>query len=394
MIYSDFNGIKISSLGYGCMRFPEIDGMINKEETFKLIDYALENGINYFDTGYSYHSGTSEIVLGEALARHKRDSYFIATKYPGHQLFRNYDPKLFFEEQLKKCGVDFFDFYLLHNICESSWPVYTSEKWGVVDYFAEQKRAGRIKHLGFSCHAEPELLEEILERYGEHLEFCQIQFNYLDYTLQRAKEKYEILQRYNKPIWVMEPLRGGKLARLLPEQENKLKALRPDDSIASWSFRWLQQHSGVKVVLSGMTTMEALQENINTFSTEKPLSDDENALLYEIAESLKSSVPCTKCRYCCAECPKGLNIPMLIQAYNDINVQFSWTPAMMIDTLPDDKRPSACIGCGRCMRACPQKIKIPEVLRKLNEKLKVSPSWMQASREREHIAEEMRTHLE
>ena len=200
----------------------------------------MKCGVNYFDTAYPYHGGVSEIVMGESLSRYPRESYYLATKYPGHQLSSTYDPEAVFEEQLKKCGVEYFDFYLLHNVYENSIQVYTDAKWGILEYFAEQKRRGRIRHLGFSSHGSIQILEEFLEYAGEHMEFCQIQLNYLDWTLQKAKEKYEMLTDRGIGVWVMEPIRGGRLARLSQEEEACLRKMRPEESSAAWALRFVQ----------------------------------------------------------------------------------------------------------------------------------------------------------
>ena len=195
MIYSEFQGKQLSQLGFGAMRLPCLaDGSIDEEQVAQMTRMAMEAGVNYFDTAYPYHGGQSERVMGRVLSKYPRESYYLATKYPGHQILSSgYNPAEIFEEQLKKCGVDYFDFYLLHNVNEKSVEVYTDPKWGIVDYFKEQKRLGRIHHLGFSSHAQVEGLEKFLDAYGQDMEFCQIQLNYMDWTLQKAREKYELL---------------------------------------------------------------------------------------------------------------------------------------------------------------------------------------------------------
>ena len=391
MLYNDFKELKLSRLGFGTMRFPTLPGKtaadIDYEQTEKIIKYAMDNGVNYFDTAYVYHGGMSEVVLAKILKQYPRETYYIATKYPGHSISNSYNPAEIFEDQLKKCDVDYFDFYLLHNVYEESINVYTDSKWGIVDYFVKQKKLGRIKHLGFSSHGRPDNLKEFLDLYGNEMEFCQIQLNYLDWTLQNAKEKYELLTKRNIPVWVMEPVRGGKLANLDEASENVLKNSRHDESIASWAFRWLMKLPNVKMILSGMSNMEQVVDNINTFSTDKALSDDEVKLLLNIADSkLKNSVPCTSCRYCCDVCPKGLDIPMLINVYNDLSFEAKFTSAMLVEFMEKDKRPEACIGCGACMKMCPQKIEIPIILDRLSEKLTEVPKWADICRERDELA--------
>ena len=392
MQYRDFQGKKLSLLGFGAMRLPKLeDGSINYELTEQIIDRAIEAGVNYFDTAYPYHAGHSERVVGKILSKYPRESYYIATKYPGHQFMDTYDPAEIFEEQLEKCGVDYFDFYLLHNVNESSMPTYLDKRWGIIDYFVEQKRLGRIRHLGFSTHGMPENLEEFLNIAGEHMEFCQIQLNYLDYTLQRANEKCKMLNERNIPIWVMEPVRGGKLVGGLPgAAKEKLAKLRPNESAASFGFRFLSDIEGVTVILSGMSDMAQIEDNIKTFSTGEPLSAEEREILLDIAEGMKRSIPCTSCGYCLDGCPMGLNIPMLIEVYNYVRVSADVNARLKIETLPEDKRPTACIGCGACSAICPQKIDIPTVLSEFSVALEKIPSWAKISAERAAEAKRIR----
>ena len=385
MIYSELQDKRLSLLDFGTMRLPtNADGSIDEARVAEMTAYALEHGVNYFDTAYPYHGGESERVIGKVLSNYPRNSYYLATKYPGHQISSTgYNPAETFEDQLRKCGVDYFDFYLLHNVYEKSMEVYLDPKWSIVEYFKEQKRLGRIKHLGFSCHAETKGLKEFLDACGEDMEFCQIQLNYLDWTLQDAKGKYDLLTQRGIPVWVMEPVRGGRLASLSDAEEAKLKALRPDDSIASWGFRFLQGLPNVKMVLSGMSNMEQMVDNVKTFSEDKPLSAGETALLLEIAEGMKDSVPCTACRYCCDGCPAGLDIPSLISTYNEIRFSPAVNVAMRIEFMPEDKKPTACIGCGQCTQMCPQNIDVPGALKDFAEKLSKLPSWAEICRQRE-----------
>lgn len=263
---------------------------------------------------------------------------------------------------------------------------YLDPRLGIIDYFKEQKRLRRIKHLGFSCHALTQGLSEFLNRCGEDMEFCQIQLNYLDWTLQDARGKYELLTKRHIPVWVMEPVRGGKLASLSEAEEARLKTLRPEESVAAWGFRFLQGLPNVTMVLSGMSNMEQMEDNVKTFSEEKPLSTAETDLLLEIAEGMKDSVPCTACRYCCDGCPKGLDIPGLIRTYNELQVAPALNAVMRIEFLPEDKKPTACIACGKCARICPQNIDIPGVMRDLSERLSKLPSWAEICRQREEAA--------
>ena len=382
MQYNDFQDLSLSRLGFGTMRLPTKEGAIDTDLTTQMIDYALEHGINYFDTAYPYMGSKSEIVVGQALARHPREKFFLADKFPGHQIAETYYPEEIFEEQLQKCKVDYFDFYLLHNIYENSFFVYTDPQWHIIPYFIEQKKKGRIRHLGFSCHANIETLRKFLDLYGDVMEFCQIQLNYLDWTLQKAKAKYDLLTERGIPVWVMEPVRGGKLANLPEEDRQKLAAIRPDESAAAWAFRWLTSLPNVKMILSGMSNLPQMKDNVKTFSTDKPLNNNEIQMLFDIAEKMKDSVPCTACRYCCDGCPMQLDIPMLMQSYNDLHFATSLTPVMQIEALPEEKRPSACIACGACASACPQKIDIPDIMAKLSDLYSKQPSWASMCKER------------
>ena len=393
MLTNEFQGITLSRLGFGTMRLPVIGGNaaeIDEKQVDEMVDYAISHGINYFDTAYPYHGGMSEKVIGKSLSRYPRESWYLATKYPGHQLSSSYDPAAVFEEQLEKCGVDYFDFYLLHNVYENSIQVYTDERWKIVDYFAEQKRKGRIKHLGFSCHGRVDTLREFLDYCGDKMEFCQIQLNYLDWTLQDAKEKYELLTERGLGVWVMEPVRGGRLAKLSETETARLREMRPDESCAAWAFRFLQGLPNVKMILSGMSDMAQLVENVETFQSEKPLTEAEQSALLDMAEGMKNSIPCTACRYCCDGCPQGLDIPMLIATYNEIRFSPAINVAMRLEALPDEKRPSACIGCGKCARICPQNIDIPGAMKGLAEEVAKLPSWEEICRQREEAAKKAR----
>ena len=392
MQYAKACGEEISRLAFGTMRLPlKKDGSIDEERVKEMTDHAMAHGVNYYDTAYPYHDGMSEIAIGKALAKYPRESFKLATKFPGHQFMKQYDCDGIFHEQLAKCGVGFFDFYLLHNIYENSLSTYQNRDYGIVDYFVEQKKLGKIKHLGFSTHARTENLEEILDFLGDRIDFCQIQLNYLDWTLQDAAGKIELLRSRGIPVMVMEPLRGGKLADLGDENNAKLKALRPQESIASWSFRWLMNIPEVATVLSGMSDLDQMKDNVRTFSEGEPLDGKEWNMMLEIAETLKKGVPCTACRYCLAGCPMKLDIPMLLAGYNDLKFASALTVKMQMDGTPEEKWPDKCVGCGACAAVCPQHIDIPETLREYNEMLRTGPTWADLCRQREEIAEKART---
>lgn len=376
MIYRDFCGKKLSALGMGCMRLPVTDeknSSIDKSATREMIDYAIKNGVNYFDTAWGYHDGESENIVGEILSEYPRDSFYIATKFPGYDVSNMTKVEEIFEEQLKKCRVDYFDFYMFHNVCESNIEEYLDRQYGIYDYLMKQKENGRIRHLGFSTHGTLDTMKRFIDAYGKDMEFCQIQLNWVDWKMQNAKAKVEMLKEQGIPVWVMEPVRGGKLATLEEEYANELKTLRPDATPAEWSFRFLQSIPEVVVTLSGMSDMKQLIENIATYSEEKPLSEKETEKLFSVADAMtsKTTLPCTACRYCTTHCPMELDIPNLIDLYNEhVYSGGGFLAPMAIGSLPDDKKPSACLSCRACEAVCPQNIKISEMMSDFVEKLK------------------------
>ena len=368
MIYRDFQDLKLSALGMGAMRLPVIDGndgVVDEKAAAEMVDYAMSQGVNYYDTAWGYHEGNSELVMGRALKKYPRESFYLADKFPGYDLANMPKVKEIFPKQLEKCQVEYFDFYLFHNVCEMNIDAYLDEKYGIYEYLKEERDAGRIRHLGFSAHGSYDVMKRFLEAYGKDMEFCQIQLNYLDWSFQDAKAKVELLKEYNIPVWVMEPLRGGKLAKLDEADEAKLKALRPDEGIPAWAFRFLQSIPEVKVVLSGMSDMDQLKDNIATFAEDKPLSDQEMTTLLGIADEMvkKIVLPCTACRYCTTHCPQGLDIPYLLSLYNAHCFSGGgFIAPMVLQSIPEDKQPSACIGCRSCEAVCPQQIKISEAM--------------------------------
>ena len=374
MTYNDFGEMKISALALGCMRLPVIDGDDSKPDqnaVNEMVAYAMENGVNYYDTAWGYHAGNSEIAIGNALSEYPRNSFYLASKFPGYDLSNMPKVKEIFEKQLEKCKVDYFDFYLFHNVCEMNIEQYLDEQYGIFDYLTEQKKNGRIKHLGFSSHGSCEVIKRFLDAYGSEMEFCQLQINYLDWEFQDARKKVELVKSYGLPVWVMEPVRGGKLVSLEPKYETALRNLRPDETTVGWAFRFLQS-IGATTVLSGMSNMEQLKQNIDIFSENKPLSDKEMSVILKIADDMVNpkTLPCTACRYCTTHCPMELDIPFLISLYNEHYFSDGgFIAPMALMSLADDKQPSACIGCGSCEAVCPQQIKIPEALAKFSEML-------------------------
>ena len=368
MIYREFQDLKLSALGMGAMRLPVItgdDSQIDEEAAKAMVDYAMSHGVNYYDTAWGYHGGQSELVMGRALKAYPRDSFYLATKFPGYDLSNLDKVEEIFEKQLEKCGVEYFDFYLFHNVCEKNIDAYLDPKYGIYEYLTEQKKKGRIRHLGFSAHGSYDVMKRFLEAYGEAMEFCQIQLNYLDWSFQDAKRKVELLEEYHLPVWVMEPLRGGKLASLDEKDAVRLAALRPEETVPAWAFRFLQSLPQVTVVLSGMSNMEQLQENIRTFEEDRPLNEKEMKELLAVADDMVSRIalPCTACHYCVSHCPQELDIPGLISLYNEhCFTGGGFIAPMVMSTIPKEKWPNACIGCRSCEAVCPQEIKISEAM--------------------------------
>ncbi len=385
MIKKNFQDMELSSLGLGNMRLPTLSegGAIDEVKARELIEYAYASGVNYFDTAFMYHGGKSESFVGKVLNQYPRESWYLASKMPGHSL-RQSNGKLefigmlaglpsmtvaeIFEEQLKRCGVDYFDFYMLHNVCETAYDIYTNEELGIVNYLLEQKKAGRIRHLGFSAHGRADTIENFLNLYN-CFEFVQIQLNYMDWKLQDAAKKYEVITNHGIPVIVMEPVRGGQLVSLDEQAHSMLKEARPNDTIASWAFRFLQSLPNIPVVLSGMSNMEQLKENLALFSNPDPTTDAENELLQKVVATMADMVPCTGCRYCCDGCPQKLNIPKLISMYNEMTNAMHFSLQFTLNAMKEHELPTACIACGACSELCPQNIDIPDIMKKFEAEL-------------------------
>ncbi|HIS85730.1 MAG TPA: aldo/keto reductase [Candidatus Faecivicinus avistercoris] len=368
MIYRKFQDLQLSALGMGAMRLPVVDGndaVIDEPAAVEMVDYAMAHGVNYYDTAWGYHNGQSELVMGRALKRHPREKFYLATKFPGYDLANMPKVREIFPKQLEKCQVDYFDFYLFHNVCEMNIDAYLDPKYGIYDYLMEQKRAGKIRHLGFSAHGSIDVMKRFLDAYGKDMEFCQIQLNWLDWKFQDAEGKVKLLREHNIPVWVMEPLRGGRLARLSDEEAAKLAALRPDEAPAAWAFRFLQAIPEVTVTLSGMSNLEQLKQNIATYETDAPLNGEEWKALMSVADDMlgRKILPCTACHYCVSHCPQGLDIPSLLELYNEHNFTGGgFIAPMALSALPEDKRPTACLHCHSCEAVCPQQIKISDAM--------------------------------
>ena len=366
-------GIEVSRLGFGCMRFPtKTDGTIDREKSLDLIDYAYLHGVNYFDTAYRYHEGESEEFVKEALSRYPRESYYLATKFPigfMPEVSEEAVDKIF-DEQLKKTCAGYFDFYLVHDL---SAPNFQRMKYlKVLEKLEKRKAAGQIRHLGFSFHDTPAVLQEIVDYYDKW-EFCQIQLNFLDWTYQDAKGQYEILTQKGIPVIVMEPVRGGAFAELGKESDELLKAARPNDSIASWAMRYCGSLPNVHVILSGMTEMYQVEDNVKTFENFEPFTQKDYELIEEVLKIRERTrtIPCTSCRYCVEYCPQGINIPEMFSIYNRYMITGS-SYALNEDINSTDPKnlPKNCIGCGACAEHCPQKIEIPSRMQEIDQAIK------------------------
>ena len=366
MRYKEFKGsAKLSMLGMGAMRLPVIggdQGNIDYEKAKAIIDRAYQGGVNYYDTAYIYHNGKSEEFLGKALAEYPRESYYVADKF---NLQAEPDYKKQFPEQLSRLNMEYIDFYLIHGI-QDAWMDQFLE-CGALRYFDELKKQGKIRNLGFSFHASPNSLRKLLKIYP--WDFVQIQLNYLDWYYGDAKELYEILEEAEIPIMIMEPVRGGKLANLTPEAEAILKEADPEASIASWALRFVMSRPQVQVVLSGMSNLEQMEDNLHIFSETACLTEEEEALVKKAADEFRSKVGvgCTACRYCTPNCPIGLDIPKILSLYNDVKLANEEWRATFADAMPEGKRPEDCIGCGACTGHCPQSLDVPAAMKEMAE---------------------------
>ena len=345
MIYKDFRGKELSLYGMGAMRLPVVDGddsRIDEAATFEMVDYAIEHGVNYFDTAWGYHGGNSETVIGKALSRHPREEYYLADKFPGYDLSNMDKVEEIFEEQLRKCGVDHFDFYLFHNVCELNIDAYLDPKYGIHDYLMEQKRNGRITHLGFSVHGSYDVMKRFLDAYGEDMEFCQVQLNYVDWGFQDAKAKVELLRSMGIPCWVMEPVRGGRLANLSDAETEVLRGMRPIPEVT--------------VILSGASDLEQMSQNIEICGQDRPLEGKEMENLLALGRSMvdAKAAPCTACKYCLSHCPKGIDIPRMIELYNEhVFTGGGFIAPMALAAVPQDRQPSASVA-GSARRCAPR----------------------------------------
>lgn len=356
-----------SILGFGAMRLPKLYADkedIDYEKAEKMIDYAYAHGVNYFDTAYPYHAQMSEAFVGHALKKYPRDSFYLADKLPGWLVEKREDVDRIFEQQLERCQVEYFDFYLCHALNKEAFKNY--EKLDIYDMLAQRKADGQIRHLGFSFHDTPEALEYIIDKYS--WDFVQIQLNYLDWERQDAKRQYEICQSRGIPCVIMEPVRGGTLAALSEESAAVLKAADPSASIASWAIRFAASLPGVMTVLSGMTTMEQVVDNVKTMGDFKPLSEEEAAVLDKAKKIFLENtlIPCTGCRYC-MDCPAGVDIPEMFKVYNNYLLGKNANGFIQAYEKMEDSNAEFCVSCGNCMKHCPQSIKIPTLMEEIRK---------------------------
>ena len=350
-------GDMISVLGLGCMRFPKIEGRQ------KIVDLAYERGVNYFDTAYRYHEGDSELFIGEALKKYPRESFHLATKMPMWMVKEPADAPRIFEDQLSRCQVEYFDFYLCHAMHAANFEIMKNN--GVYEYLKKEKEAGRIRHLGFSFHDSPDVLRQIVA-YGEW-DFTQIQLNYLDWELQDAKGQYEILTENGIPVVVMEPVRGGALASLCEESDAIFTAARPDKSGASWAGRYGASLPNVMTLLSGMSTVQQVEDNTATMMDFEPLTDEDRKVVEAALEAYRKNktIPCTGCRYC-MDCPAGVSIPEVFAAYNRYATSKSRSMfEELYHALDAGQRADNCVACGTCLSKCPQHIDIPKHMKEI-----------------------------
>lgn len=372
MLIHSFQDFAVPALGLGCMRLPcDAAGNVRRAEVAQMVDYAMAHGVNYFDTGYDYHGGMSEVVLGEVLHKFARDSYLLADKFPGYAPAYWKRVVEIFETQLARCGVDYFDFYMLHNVSEASIDAYLNPRYHILDYLRAQREAGRIRHLGFSAHGSIATIERLLRESDMPFSFAMIQLNYIDYAFQHAREKMELLQAHGLPVFVMEPLRGGKLANLPVPFAAEVAARFPEQSAAEAAFRFVQSFP-VGVTLSGVSNFAQLQENIAIFDRMQPLSAEERAVLVEIAAKMTAvgTVPCTACGYCKPYCKMGLDIPNLLAFANEHAFSGGgFIAPSAIASMKRTARPSACVGCRACEEVCPQNIEISRHLSEFSQKL-------------------------
>jgi len=372
-----FENISLPRLAFGSRRLPlNEDGTINVPMVEAMVDYAMEKGVNYFNTGYTFHRKKSEKIIASALSKYPRESYFLADSYPGYYGKEIREPEQIFEEQLEKCGVKYFDFYRLQNVYGRSFEAYSDLKLGIVDYFVEQRKKGRIKHLGFSTHGSPAIVEKFLDKFGSEMEFAQIEMNYACWALRQAEKKYELFTSKNLPIFIMEPMHGGKLSHLSPEDESVLKFCVPDRTPQEISFRWIESFKNVKMIISSISSFNQLQQEVALFEKKDRLSSSEIKNVEKFARHLIKGISCDECGFCIENCPCSFDIPSIIDLYNDIKFS-SLNKAVSAAIMLHDRFPGnnlhRCFHCGVCSLMCSRKIDIPKIIKEVSHMLEHYP---------------------
>ena len=364
-----FRDLEIPLLGFGCMRLPMQGNEVDTKEVDRMVDYCMEHGVNYFDTAYMYVDERSELVMGKSLKRYKREDFILADKSPIYKMKTQSDVRKIFEEQLKKCQVEYFDFYMCHNINKNTVDTYRNVK--MYEELLKLKNEGKIKYLGFSFHGTPDILREVVKEH--EWDFCQLQINYLDWDVVKAHEQYDIAQSAGIPVTVMEPLRGGGLVNLSDKALAKLKEHYPNATPAEFGLRWAASRKNVITVLSGMSNLEQVKQNVATFMNYKDMTEDEEKVADEIAKIIQSQgeINCTACKYCMEVCPRGINIPAIFALYNQYKVSgFAMMFKIYYETLSESEQAHNCIKCGLCNKNCPQSLDIPNLLAKIDEEYK------------------------
>lgn len=362
-------GMETSLLGFGCMRFPvKADGKIDRLQAEKLLDTAIAAGVNYIDTAYPYHNGESEPFVGEVLHKYDRNSYYLATKLPLWMVESLEDVDRIFDEQLERLQIDYIDFYLMHAVNRERFDKMI--QIGIIQKLEKWKEEGRIRNLGFSFHDSYEVFEEVLNY--RDWDFCQIQLNYMDANEQAGLRGYELTVKKNIPLIVMEPVKGGSLAVFSDDIADKFHAYSPDASMASFALRWVGSLPNVKVILSGMSNMEQVEDNLKTFESFCPLSEEEKCTVDEVVRILNSRVQngCTGCRYC-MPCPAGVNIPGCFSAWNTYHMyqNYNMVEGKWEREIGEKAQAKNCIKCGKCEKVCPQKLSIRADLERVQEDL-------------------------
>ncbi len=363
-------------LGFGFLRLPQTDeedpAAIDYELTGQMADYFLSQGFRYFDTAYNYHKEFSEIAIREAVVRrHPREAFLLADKMPTFLVTKTEDFERFFAEQLTRCGVDFFDYYLLHNLGKERYG--NMERLGAFEFMKKVKAEGKAKEIGFSFHDTADVLDRILTDHPE-MDFVQLQLNYIDWESEviQSRKCYEVARKHGKPVTVMEPVKGGALARLVPEAEKILKDCEPDSSSASWAIRYAASLDGVRMVLSGMSTLEQVKDNTAYMKDFQKLDKNELDQIAKVVDILKKSqaIQCTNCKYCMDECPMNINIPGYFSFYNSASQQDNFIDVLFRRTSHGHGSPWDCIECRSCESHCPQHLPITDYLKTISEYVK------------------------